>query len=112
MKSFTEATPHASERWPNRANLSSGSIGSAADGSLRRAHWLRLLPNMAFMLNLFEGRAFVTPGSPSEETVGIIPFGGLVEIEAIHPALRGGDIDRIVEALEQRRGTRDSHIGQ
>ena len=51
--------------------------------------------------------------SPPEEPVRVIPLFGLVEVQAVQPALlRFCGIDRLSEAVQQRRRAGDSQVGE
>ena len=52
------------------------------------------------------------PRSPAKETTWVIPFLGLILVEASEPALIRFRLDGVIESLKQRRGTRDAHVGQ
>src|SRR6266516_3635084 len=52
-------------------------------------------------------------GLPAKESVWIVPFLRWIEVEAVQPTLlRFGDIDRTIEALQQKCGAGDSHVGK
>lgn len=59
------------------------------------------------------GRLWSLGGSPSEESVWVIPFLRLVEIEAVQPAFfRFCGIHWLRKAVQERRRTGDSHVCQ
>src|SRR2546421_12947676 len=48
---------------------------------------------------------------PTKKAVGIIPFLRLIEVEAVEPTLlRSCDLERTIEALQQRCRAGDSHV--
>ena len=51
--------------------------------------------------------------SPAKESVGIVPFFGLVEVKTVEPALLGFDVfDWVGEPLDERRRTGGAHAGE
>src|SRR2546429_4281606 len=56
---------------------------------------------------------FIGMSLPTKEAVGIIPFLRLIEVEAVEPTLlRFRDLERTIEALQQRCRAGDSHVGE
>ena len=51
--------------------------------------------------------------SPAKEAIGIVPFLGLIEIEALKPALfRFGGVERCVESREDGGTAGDAQVGK
>src|SRR2546429_296273 len=56
---------------------------------------------------------FIGMSLPTKEAVGIVPFLRLIEVEAVEPTLlRSCDLERTIEALQQRCRAGDSHVAK
>jgi hypothetical protein len=71
-------------------------------------------PAKAALSRTFRGPKLVRgAGSPSEEAIRVIPFLGFVEVESAATALfRWRSVRGRGEALRERRGAGDAHVGQ